>query len=181
MPDYYSPIVPILDNRKSVKAWCHTAFTVTGVTDQTSCDAVNFIDGYNLKLDVGTFQAQGTIPAVTSATDTRNRAYGAIKFQFLTPMPNNKYMVFVTPDYFSTSDITAINTSTNFRQVTAHVLNSAQYPKTTDSFYVRFAVRLLGTDSYFFPATNLSGSSVRGRAFLNQRASENYRLRVVVL
>jgi hypothetical protein len=101
----------------TVKAWCLvSSHSVSGTPTQTQFDATNFIDGYNMLLDVGTQTAQ-----------PGNVYSGALKFSFLTPMTNTKYKVFLQ----------SYGNSTSFCPVYAHVLNSIKYPKTTTSFWVR--------------------------------------------
>jgi len=107
-----SPQLPFFAHNNTVKAWCltsnHTSITAT----QADFDAKNFVDGYNLRLD--------------SATQTSTTTFkGALKFSFITPMRDNKYKVLVQP--YSTQNILTI----------AHALNSALYPKTTTSFWIR--------------------------------------------
>jgi hypothetical protein len=98
----------------TVKAWCLLSNHQTaGTPTQAQFDATNFIDGYNMLLDVGTQTAQ-----------PGNVTYsGALKFSFLTPMVDTKYKVFL--QYYGNVPLYA------------HVLNSAKYPKTTTSFWVR--------------------------------------------
>jgi hypothetical protein len=111
-----TPILPFFGHNNTVKAWCLTGnFAVTGSTTQTIFDSVNFVDGYNLRLDVATNTGAASVNA------------GALKFSFINSMPNTKYKVFVQC-YGNNSPV--------YPQF-AHVLNSAAYPKTRDSFYVR--------------------------------------------
>jgi hypothetical protein len=107
-----SPQLPFFAHNNTVKAWCLTSNHNISTATQADFDAKNFIDGYNLRLDYAT---------QSSSSSFR----GALKFSFITPMRDNKYKVLVQP--YSSSSIPTI----------AHALNSALYPKTTTSFWIR--------------------------------------------
>lgn len=120
----------LFGHNASVKAWCLTARNLSSPETQTQFDAVNFIDGYNLRLDVETQMSGGiairqTNDSIVNFSGTNS---GALKFSFITPMPDNKYKVFLQ---FYRNNITQ---QTN---TFAHVLNSATFPKTRNSFWVR--------------------------------------------
>lgn len=115
----------LFGHNASVKAWCLTAREFSANTSQTAFDAVNFIDGYNLRLDVQT-QTDGGIGV--AATGNGFVETGALKFSFLTPMADNRYKVFL--QFYRDSNA-------NQRTTFAHVLNSVRFPKTINSFWVR--------------------------------------------
>lgn len=108
-----------------VRAWCSTSFYQSSVLTQAAFDATNFLDGFNLRMDVATQQLSGDL-----------QYSGALKFSFINPLPDNNYKVFVQPFFQSGND-------TFGSPFLAHVLNSAAYPKTKESFWVRmgFMVR----------------------------------------
>lgn len=127
----YSSQVPFLAHNSTVKAWCVTRLTHDGTTNpmtQAAFDTLNFLDGYNLRLDVQTRNA-------FSLSDTTADIYtGALYFSFINPLPNNKYKVFA---HTASSYKGLVNDTVPFF---AHLLNSAQYPKTTSGFWIRCAI-----------------------------------------
>jgi hypothetical protein len=105
----------------TVKAWCNTGHHKTGTNPtQAQFDAANFIDGYNLYIDVQTQNQNSSAPDIYHN--------GAVKFSFITPMADTNYKVFVQ----------CYGASNPLYPRFAHVLNSVQYPKTRQSFWVRF-------------------------------------------
>lgn len=115
----------LFGHNASVKAWCLTAREYSPVLTQTAFDAVNFIDGHNLRLDVLTQTDGGIGVAVNSSAFVET---GALKFSFLTPLSDNRYKVFL--QFYRDSNA-------NQRTTFAHVLNSPTFPKTRESFWVR--------------------------------------------
>jgi hypothetical protein len=111
-----SPVLPFFAHNNTVKAWCVTGNHIITATTQADFDARNFVDGYNLRLDYATQTSMAS-----------GGGAGALKFSFITPMSDTKYKVMVQA-YGWTSPL--------YPQF-AHVLNSALYPKTTTSFWVR--------------------------------------------
>jgi hypothetical protein len=113
-----SPQLPFFAHNNTVKAWCFTGRSTTKTLNpsQSLVDAVNFIDGYNLRLDA---VSQAGIAATTTDVYT-----GALRFAFITPMSDTKYKVFVQH-------------ITNSLVPYSHCLNSSVYPKTTTGFWVR--------------------------------------------
>lgn len=105
-----------------MRAWALVSNHNKG-TDQSQWNDANFLDGYNLYLDLASRNV-GTVVSVDSG-----KFDGALKFTFVTPMPDNKYKVFVSSGPGRDAAL-------------AHVLDSAVYPKTKDSFYVRVGTRL---------------------------------------
>lgn len=100
-----------------VRAWALVSNHNRGA-NQSAWNDANFLDGYNLYLDLASRNVG------TSVGDGGGKFDGALKFTFVTPMPDNKYKVFVS-------------SGPGKDAVLAHVLDSAAYPKTKDSFYVR--------------------------------------------
>jgi hypothetical protein len=114
-----------------VKAWCWTGNSTTKTLNPTqdAVDAVNFIDGYNLRLDAVSQTGVGAgITDVYGGFATG--PYGALRFAFITPMPDTKYKVFVQ---FGQN----LGTQSFVVPPYSHVLNSSVYPKTTTGFWVR--------------------------------------------
>ena len=118
----------LFGHNASVKAWCLTGRNYAAAGTQAAFDAVNFIDGYNLYLDLETQTTGGVGIPVTTTGIVES---GALKFSFITPMSDNKYKVFL--QFYRDS-------SANQRPTYAHVLNSSKFPKTTTSFWVRTGV-----------------------------------------
>ena len=100
-----------------VRAWALVSNHNRGA-NQSAWNDANFLDGYNLYLDLASRNV-GTAVGVDNG-----KFDGALKFTFVTPMPDNKYKVFVSSGPGKDAAL-------------AHVLDSAAYPKTKDSFYVR--------------------------------------------
>ena len=114
---------PAMQTGKIVSAWCNTGYHQFSPNTQTVCDSVNFIDGYNLYLD----KDSSTLPA--------------LKFSFVTPLTVRKYQVHIQG-----------NSSSNSDKFFFHVLDTPQYPKTNNSFWVR--VGTMGTSTpYSISAT----------------------------
>lgn len=122
---------PFLAHNGTVKAWCWTGTSTTKTADprQDLVDAVNFIDGYNLRLS-----AASQFGYAASTTDVYT---GALRFDFITPMINTKYKVFV--QYSIEGALNSVGY--------AHALNCALYPKTTTSFWVRCGVPIASSGS----------------------------------
>jgi hypothetical protein len=78
---------------------------------------MNFVDGYNLYI------SEESQTSTVGGTDVNFQ--GAIKFSFVTPMPNNRYKIFVNA--YRSAGLPFM----------CHALNSAQYPKTRESFWIR--------------------------------------------
>jgi hypothetical protein len=100
-----------------VKAWCLVSNHNSSSVTQYGFSEKNFIDGHNLYIDAVT-QTQASTSGVLALA-------GAIKFSFVNPMPDTNYKIFVQP-YFPDTLVSL-----------AHALNSPQYPKTRDSFWIR--------------------------------------------
>jgi hypothetical protein len=134
-----SPQIPFLAHNSTVKAWCWTGTTTTGSAtspSQVTVDAVSFIDGYNLRLDSvsHTNVTAAAYPTGDVYNGSASGPYAALRFSFITPMPDTKYKVFVQ---FSMAG--AANQYIPY----AHTLNSATYPKTTTGFWVRAGTPIL--------------------------------------
>lgn len=100
-----------------VRAWAIVSNHNRGA-DQAEWNTANFLDGYNLYLDLASRNVGTSVGAGSGKFD------GALKFTFVTPMPDNKYKVFVS-------------TGPGKDAALAHVVDSAAYPKTKNSFYLR--------------------------------------------
>lgn len=100
-----------------VRAWAIVSNHNSGA-NQAEWNTANFLDGYNLYLDLASRNVGTSVSAGNGKFD------GALKFTFVTPMPDNKYKVFVS-------------TGPGKDAALAHVVDSAAYPKTKDSFYLR--------------------------------------------
>lgn len=133
MSSFGSAISSVLfGHNGSVKAWCLTGRSWSATATQEAFDAVNFIDGYNIRLDIET-QLTGGIGI--AATNNALVESGALKFSFITPMRDNKYKVFLQMYRDGT-----VSTSGFAHTSFSHVLNSEKFPKTNQSFWVRTGV-----------------------------------------
>ena len=167
----------------TVKGWCLTGFwdfDAAAGSPPTSMTAYNFIDGHNLIFDDQKYKDQFTrVPS----TFQQNVSTGAIPLKFVTPMQNTKYKVFVQPKTVGTVYGQAVATdSTNPRALFGYCLNSAQYPKTKDGFWIRFGFHLNNTDTWYSAAGNsiVNGPGLGGT--LNRVDAEAFiQLQVVVL
>ena len=121
-----SPQLPFFAHNGTVKAWCFTGNSTTKTLNphQNTFDAVNFIDGYNLRLD--------TVSQTGIAATTTDVSPGALRFSFIRPLPDTKYKVFVQ------HSVDGHGFAANVGY--AHVLNSSVYPKTTTGFWVRCGI-----------------------------------------
>lgn len=153
MVDYSASSSALFDHNRTVKAWCvsgHVSIPSSPTPTQTLFDTANFVDGYNLRLDVST----QTSSAVAETNGTV--IYGALKFSFLTPMADNKYKIFI----HSYGTAAAGLESGRF----AHALNSALYPKTTDSFWIRVGMIRTNTNTVVVNGRSASSS---GKSSIN--------------
>lgn len=145
-----SPQLAFLAHNSTVKAWCWTgnSTTLTANPTQDAFDAVNFIDGYNLRLD--TVSQTGVAAGVSDVNS------GALRFAFITPMSDTKYKVFVQHSVQGG----AFGADIGY----AHVLNSSVYPKTTTGFWVRCGIPIDApgsTTNQVYPNTFGPGSVAR--------------------
>lgn len=124
-----SPQLPIFAVNSTVKAWCNTAllnWTESTTITSDKWDAKNFIDGYNLRLDMSNNTANGIVLGAPTV-------YGkALKFSFITPMRDTKYKIFIQ----ASCQISGKSGKLDLPSY-AHALNSAQFPKLTTSFWIR--------------------------------------------
>jgi len=109
----------------NIKAWCLTGNFIfpdiaaqSQSAQQIAFDGINFVDGHNLYLDETT---------QISSSDTIYE--GALKFSFVTPLETDTYKVFVKA-------YGLVSANPKYPQF-AHVVNSARYPKTKESFWIR--------------------------------------------
>lgn len=134
MSAFNSSIPSVLfGHNATVKAWCLSGREYSATTTQDAFDAVNFIDGYNLRLNLETQTTGGIgVAAISNAL----LESGALKFSFITPMVDTKYKVFLQL-YRDSSDTSAAGL---YNTTFAHVLNSSKFPKTKEYFWIRTGV-----------------------------------------
>lgn len=135
-------VTPLFPVGRRVQAWCVTQLrykqqpTDPNPTTQTMFDAVNFIDGYNLRLD---FQSV-TTPSV----------FIPFKFSFLNPLSSKNYRVFA--HVLHKTDTYPIGSSGNesiFPYRSPMVYDVPRFPKTKQGFWMGFTfLSSTSTDSY---------------------------------
>jgi len=139
-----SAAIPVFQT--TPRAWCLVSnHRIYNTLNQANFDEKNFIDGYNLYISKDT----------QDYTAGNVNYTGALKFSFVTPMRDNKYKVFVS----------AYNASGT--PYMSHALNSAQYPKTPESFWIRLGYWLDGANQ------PLAGSGRTKNQIANGRLWEN--------
>jgi hypothetical protein len=151
-----------------VHAWCLTGFNGSNPANASFLNTVNC---YNLNIDNAAYAA------ITASTGTSQQGLstGAIPFKFVTPVSNDKYMIFVQPRTVSVGN----SYSESGRAFFAHALNTPQYPKTRFGFWIRFGIMMRDAD-YSFTRGILHRPGV-GEILNRKEASAGYQLQVVVL
>jgi hypothetical protein len=141
-----------------VRGWC-----LTGMNPLTPYLRNNHINGYNLILDDGKF--------ATNGTSQQGLSTGAIPFRFITPMPNTQYKIFCQPR--SCGSPIPLHMFT-------HALDTTQYPKTVNGFWVRFGY-LINSTVDTFATTGIVNRPAFGEILNRSGASATYQLQVVVI
>jgi len=166
-----SAYIPAIFGGSSVKAWCLTGFdgTLSGPSVR------NFINGYNLTFNDAAYNAQRN----TNGTSDQGICTGAIPFKFVTPLPNNRYKIFVSPKTVGP------NYAENGRAFFCHALNTTQYPKTVDGFWVRFGMMTRGNDNtgagFDTFINDITNRPAVGEILNRTIASATYQLQVLVI
>lgn len=151
---------------QTVRAWCLTGFYPRIPADVANKTHNNHVNGYNLILDDAKYLAQ----FAASETDLV-RCRGAIPFRFVSPMPDTRYKIFVQP---------RSNGFYSDRGLFTHALNTPQYPKTVNGFWVRFGFMMESmTDNFRTTITNIP--SFYGEILNSSAHFSTYQLQVVVL
>lgn len=151
-----SNVIPVFAHNSTAKAWCVTSNHTKAVAmTQREFDDMNFIDGYNLRLDVATQNNP-----ITGVLDVNPNLYytGALKFSFIKPMTSPDYKVFVCAYGYGPGGGGSLGLD-KFPQL-AHVLNSSVYPKTNESFWIRLG--------FFANANGSPRPTGSGRSYDNQ-------------
>jgi hypothetical protein len=143
---------------QTVRGWC-----LTGMNPLTPYLRNNHINGYNLILDDGKF--------ATNGTSQQGLSTGAIPFRFITPMPNTQYKIFCQPR--SCGSPIPLHMFT-------HALDTTQYPKTVNGFWVRFGY-LINSTVDTFATTGIVNRPAFGEILNRSGASATYQLQVVVI
>lgn len=166
-----SSMLGLVGKGQTVRGWCLTGFNPNVATPAYPIAPYlrnNHINGYNLVLDDVKFAAS---PAITSGTTQQGLSTGAIPFKFITPMPNTQYKIFCQPR--SCGSPTPLHMFT-------HALDTTQYPKTVNGFWVRFGFLINSTtDGYY--ATGITNRPAFGEILNRSAASGTYQLQVVVI
>ena len=158
-----SSMLGLVGKGQTVRGWCLTGFNPTAPYLRN-----NHINGYNLILDDVKFAAS---PAVTSGTSQQGLSTGAIPFRFITPMPNTQYKIFCQPR--SCGSLIPLHMFT-------HALDTTQYPKTVNGFWVRFGY-LINATVDTFATTGIVNRPAFGEILNRSAASGTYQLQVVVI
>ena len=167
-----SSMLGLVGKGQTVRGWCLTGFNSNAASGYPLAPYLrnNHINGYNLVLDDVKFAAS---PAVTSGTQ-QGLSTGAIPFRFITPMPNTQYKIFCQPR--SCGSPIPLHMFT-------HALDTTQYPKTVNGFWVRFGYLInSASDGYAStPAPAIVNRPAYGEILNRSGASGNYQLQVVVI
>lgn len=137
-------VTPLFPTGGRVRAWCVTSLairatsssTASNVSLQEQFDALNFVDGYNLRIGAET----------ASATDR-------VFFKFVTPMQDSAYRVFLQPRMNPMNEVSVnplnppiITTLTSLEVYRlCSVLNTSAVQKTKQGFWIRMGVPNLTT------------------------------------
>jgi len=150
---------------QTVRAWC-----LTGFNPVASPTLNNHVNGYNLTLDDIKYTAQ-----ITANTNSQTGiSTGAIPFRFVSPMPDARYKIFVNPRLVN------YGTLYPYRGLFAHALNTPQYPKTVNGFWVRFGFMIDSANDFGY-CEGISNRPKYGEILNRSGASGTYQLQVVVL
>ncbi len=130
-------ITSLFAQNTTVKAWCVTSFFYgaplsSGWGSQASTSQMterNFIDGYNLNFDDDAYKSM--IDGFGVDTQVMY-SMGAIPFKFVTPLDTDTYKIFVQPKLIGND--AGMKSSPLF----AFALNTKQYPKTKNGFWIRY-------------------------------------------
>ena len=148
---------------QTVRAWC-----LTGFNPVASPTLNNHVNGYNLTLDDVKYTAQIN----TNNTAQPGLCTGAIPFRFVSPMPDTRYKIFVQPRNNSSTYLD--------RGLFTHALNTPQYPKTVNGFWIRFGIMIdFGNDGYYIDT--VANRPSYGEILNRSGASGFWQLQVVVL
>jgi hypothetical protein len=165
MPNSASTIV---FGGSAIKAWCLTGFN--GPTN-----IGNFVNGYNLILDETLLTTQRN----TFTLSQQGLSTGAIPFRFVTPMQNTKYKIFVQPR--TNGSLYA----ENGRALFCHALNTTQYPKTRNGFWVRLGIMIRGNDNtgagFDTFINDITNRPAVGEILNRSQAVGTYQLQVLVV
>ena len=153
-----SSMLGLVGKGQTVRGWC-----LTGINPLTPYLRNNHINGYNLILDDGKF--------ATNGTSQQGLSTGAIPFRFITPMPNTQYKIFCQPR--SCGSPIPLHMFT-------HALDTTQYPKTVNGFWVRFGY-LINSTVDTFATTGIVNRPAFGEILNRSGASATYQLQVVVI
>jgi len=155
---------------QTVRGWCLTGFNPNAATGYPLAPYLrnNHINGYNLVLDDAKFTAS---PVITSGTSQQGLSTGAIPFKFINPMPNTQYKIFCQPR--SCGSPTPLHMFT-------HALDTTQYPKTVNGFWVRFGLLINSTTDGSY-ATGITERPAFGEILNRSGASGTFQLQVVVI
>ncbi len=156
-----SSMLGLVGKGQTVRGWC-----LTGINPLTPYLRNNHINGYNLVLDDGKF--------ATNGTSQQGLSTGAIPFRFITPMPNTQYKIFCQPRSCGVPKPLHMFT---------HALDTTQYPKTVNGFWVRFGYLINSASDGFVqtPAPAIVNRPAFGEILNRSGASATYQLQVVVI
>ena len=160
-----SAITAVFGGGQSVLGWCLTGFD-SGLPGPS---VRNFINGYNLTLDDAAYTEQ----IERTTLSQQGISTGAIPFKFVTPVSHVGYKIFVQPRTVGTQY------SDSGRAFFAHALNTNQYPKTVNGFWVRFGMMIRTGDTSW--ANTIVYRPDYGEILNRTNASGYYQLQVVVL
>ena len=177
-----SGVSSFFSNNATVKAWALFAFGMPpnlpvpssySATSSGAVNAANFVNGFNLVMDEDKYYALAVSNAVSGLDTQTGYSIGAIPMRFITPMPNDKYKIFVQPRLVG--DIGGAKAAL----VLGHALNTQQYPKTKNGFWVRFGQ--ISNNAAFDPMAERGTGPVAGQILNRREAYLHYQMQVLVL
>jgi hypothetical protein len=170
----------------TIKAWGVFAIDPGAQATSYKMTVNNMINGYNLNFDDPQYSAKilRDTDFSTLSIHQQEISMGAIPFKFVTPMKTKNYKVFAHPRAYG---IGYDDNRIPGRAYFAHCLNSTQYPKTTDGFWVRFGILLSSANNPLGGGSDNDYNSVitqspgLGRILNRTLAIITYQMQVVVV
>jgi len=164
-----SSVLGWVGSGQTVRAWC-----LTGFNPVASVLHNNHVNGYNLTLDDVKY-----LSVTAPYGSQQGLSTAAIPFRFVSPMPDARYKIFVQPRLVN------YGTLYPYKGLFTHALNTPQYPKTVNGFWVRFGLMIDSTNDIGYcgdgVTTGILYRPKYGEILNRSSASGTYQLQVVVI